>query len=86
MKRIAWGLLAALLAFAAPARADWPDQAYPHHGHLRARRRRRHWARIIAEPLSKALGQSVVAENRAAAAASSPRRRSPAPSRTGTPS
>jgi len=37
-------------------------QAYPHHGHLRARRRRR--ARIIAEPLSKALGQSVVAENR----------------------
>ena len=83
MKRIAWGLLAALLAFAAPARADWPDKLIriivtfaPGGAPIRAR--------IIAEPLSKALGQSVVAENRGGAA-SSPRRRSPVPSRTGTP-
>ena len=81
MKRIAWGLLAALLAFAAPARADWPDKlirimvpfapggaAGRASSQSRCRRRsaRASWPRT-------------------AAAASSPRRRSPVPSRTGTP-
>jgi len=75
MKRIAWGLLAALLAFAAPARADWPDKLIrimvtfaPGGAAGRASRRsaRASWPRT-------------------AAAASSPRRRSPVPSRTGTP-
>ena len=64
MKRIAWGLLAALFAFAAPARADWPTKPIHIVVTFAPGGAADIWARIIAEPLSKALSQSVVVENR----------------------
>ena len=64
MRRIAWGFLATLLAFAAPARADWPDKPIRVIVTFAPGGAADIWARIIAEHLSKALGQSVVIENR----------------------
>ena len=64
MNRIAWILLAVLFAYAAPARADWPDKPIRIIVTFAPGGVADIWARIIAEPLSKALGQSVVIENR----------------------
>jgi tripartite-type tricarboxylate transporter receptor subunit TctC len=64
MNRIAWILLAVLFAYAAPARADWPDKPIRIIVTFAPGGAADIWARIIAEPLSKALGQSVVIENR----------------------
>ena len=64
MNRIAWILLAVLFAYAAPARADWPDKPIRIIVTFAPGGAADIWARIIADPLSKALGQSVVIENR----------------------
>jgi tripartite-type tricarboxylate transporter receptor subunit TctC len=63
MRFLAWIL--ALLAFAAPARAaDWPTKPIHIVVTFAPGGAADIWARIIAEPLSKALNQSVVIENR----------------------
>ena len=64
MSRSAWILLAVLFAYAAPARADWPDKPIRIIVTFAPGGAADIWARIIADPLSKALGQSVVIENR----------------------
>jgi tripartite-type tricarboxylate transporter receptor subunit TctC len=65
MRRIAWGLLAAVIAFATPASAQsWPAKPIHIVVTFAPGGAADIWARIIAEHLSKALGQSVVVENR----------------------
>ena len=65
MSRIAWTCIAAWLVFAAPASAQtWPSKPIHIIVTFAPGGAADIWARIIAEPLSKALGQSVVIENR----------------------
>ncbi len=57
-------VFAALLVFTGPARADWPTKPVHIVVTFAPGGAADIWARLIADPLSKALGQSVVIENR----------------------